>query len=178
MWFMPGITFILIGECGVNCLAFILPCSSAKRTVNACVLPSGITLFSAEMASCASSRLLNLKCEKKNGCGFGNVFGFGYGMWGSVLGEGGTYLTKATPRGLPVNLSRRIFFCTIKPYLPNMVSNWSSVMVRGRFVTYKLVSLISSPDGLAYETCKSNERMIKILVWFVTRRTFVFIIYL
>lgn len=39
---------------------FIFPCSSARRTVSACVLPSGITLFSADMASCASSRLLNL----------------------------------------------------------------------------------------------------------------------
>lgn len=65
-----------------------------------------------------------------------------------------SYLTNATPRGLPVNLSRNIFFCTIMPYLLKIVSKWSSVTVFGKFVTYKLVSFISSPDGRAYDTFK------------------------
>ena len=68
-----------------------------------------------------------------------------------------TYLINATPRGLPVILSRKIFFCTIKPYLPNITSNCSSVMDRGKFVTYKFVSLISSPAGRAYETLKKQQ---------------------
>lgn len=63
-----------------------------------------------------------------------------------------SHLTKATPRGFPDSLSLSIFFCTINPYLPKMDSNRSSVTVRGRLVTYRFVSLISSPEGLAYET--------------------------
>lgn len=142
---------------------FIFPCSSARRTVSACVLPSGITLFSADMASCASSRLLNLcrelfdqlewiqcvvVCDSKKQ------------MWMFCFFF---YLTNATPRGLPVNLSRRIFFCTMMPYLPKIVSKWSSVMVFGRFVTYKLVSRISSPAGRAYETF---NRLLRIVIPF------------
>jgi len=40
--------------------ALALPCSSASRTDSGCDPPSGITLFSADMASWASSRLLYL----------------------------------------------------------------------------------------------------------------------
>lgn len=60
-----------------------------------------------------------------------------------------TYLTKATPLGIPVTLSFKIFFWTMYPYGPNMLSNSSSVILFGKFVTYKLVSFMSSPAGLA-----------------------------
>lgn len=46
--------------CDIKWAAFALPCSSANRTDSGCDPPSGITLFSAEMASWASSRLLYL----------------------------------------------------------------------------------------------------------------------
>lgn len=62
------------------------------------------------------------------------------------------YRTNATPRGFPLILSFKMFFCTMVPYLPNIVSITSSLTVRGRFVTYKFVSLMSSPEGRAYET--------------------------
>lgn len=56
------------GTCGgpptpiwdMKCAAFALPCSSARRTDSGWDPPSGITLFSADIASCASSRLLYL----------------------------------------------------------------------------------------------------------------------
>lgn len=73
------------------------------------------------------------------------------------LGPQHTNRMNATPLGFPVILSRRMFFCTISPYLPNITSSSSSVTVFGRFVTYRLVSLISSPDGRAYETWESEE---------------------
>lgn len=75
-----------------------------------------------------------------------------------------TYRTNATPLGRPVSLSRNIFFCTMEPYLPKIVSSWSSVIVRGRLVTYKFVSLIDSPPGRAYETCEVQEKDRKLYV--------------
>ena len=69
--------------------------------------------------------------------------------WLILLRQDSAYLTNATPLGLPVSLSRSIFFCTMLPYLPNMISSWSSVMVLVKLVTYKLVSLIDSPPGRA-----------------------------
>lgn len=73
-------------------------------------------------------------------------------IWGRTKNSSRSYRINATPRGFPVILSRKIFFCTIKPYLPNISSSCSSFIVRGRFVTYKLVSFNSSPAGRANET--------------------------
>lgn len=125
--------------------AFCLPCSSAIRTVNGWLPPSGITLFKAEIASCASSRLLNLLWQLK-------ILRLKKGFQMSMQFEIDFYLTKATPRGLPLILSFKIFFWTMVPYLPKIVSIRSSFTVRGKFVTYKFVSLISSLEGRAYET--------------------------
>lgn len=193
----------------MKCTAFALPCSSARRTDIGWDAPSGITLFSADIASCASSRLLYLhrrtgrtmnvgvcvcgewwnwfhvmkKSRKNEGISMNwlKVNWIYVAMWrdevsldrlqfciyiktfffvqkyissevSHQLAVHATYRTNATPLGRPVSLSRKIFFCTMEPYLPKIVSNWSSVIVRGRLVTYRLVSLIDSPPGRAYET--------------------------
>lgn len=95
-------------------LAFCLPCSSAIRTVIGWLPPSGMTLFSADIASCASSRLLNLHRGTRKRP---------FSKTPARLDSEETYLTNATPLGFPLILSLKMFFCTIRPYLPNITSS-------------------------------------------------------
>lgn len=102
--------------------------------------PSKNLPFNFCMAASASSRLENLQSNTARY--ISNKF----------VVKLAAYLTNATPLGMPVILSFRIFFCTIWPNSPNMFSITSSFIVFGRFVTYRLEFLMSWPGGRAYDT--------------------------